>query len=814
MTKSLIVVLIPSDQLRKKYPQLFHLYPEKDIASLTPQAVSFSPLETNPDVLLVKDTDLGKTTLERLQILLIEYSQLHIALHENSRFARDFQYDIETFFPVEYIAYLTFSRTDTDIFHQALNRLIDHIVERSSRNAYNHVLTHLRNCFSIDWDLEDQLRKPAYLEAKYLRQLPADTLILWNDDESGQRLAQIAGTGQIVLAKDHMHAAIHGKKQLLILAELCWEQRKASQFFGYNIARDLVAGRNELNILFISRLSRKDLLTVNNPLAQLMVPIFLHAQFGQRFSFSKLYKEAQFSKTKWQVIRQYFINRSGIIDKLLHDIQYLRADASTADNLAILSKLGSFSGILNADIMKTTQQLQEIIENGENERLPIHLSLLIEQMQALYEETLDKEVVTVRQSPSKIAIIDDDELTCQRLSEGLSTYFAKVETFKCAELAWKAITAKPRSFSAVIVDMELLDENGFWRPMMGFDFIEKLDPYPHIAINVLTGYSRRALTYVQGSSSHGSIRYLTKDRRFNLPKYWGFGQIAERLQEQIKERAKYLQGPQLGPWRNGLLHFYFDHMASTDGEKIWQEVYSVVDRYRNHQDISQIPNTFWNVGLKEFDVDKLRTVLIHRLIVLYHQFRRPDRVVRFQEDLRGPIGFRTNAPKSYFNSLLGFSAIQIGEEIRENKNGAAEAEYMHVIQVRHFFPEEKSWLKGVFPNVAALEYEFLIETVQAILSEQISDIERHKGHPIFAKLPAAIASFRDCRNTINTISEISVPSQSKYHRKFYDIAVEFDYYMQNHRTEIEKLIQSKENFQMLQKMRDFVRQFGLGDSSS
>ena len=129
MTKSLIVVLIPSHQLVQKYTNLFDPFPEKDIASLTRQKVSFAPLETNPDVLLVKDTDLSKTTLQRLQILLIEYQHLHIALHENSRFGQDFQSEIEAFFPVEDIAYLTFSRTETDIFHQALNRLIDHIVE-------------------------------------------------------------------------------------------------------------------------------------------------------------------------------------------------------------------------------------------------------------------------------------------------------------------------------------------------------------------------------------------------------------------------------------------------------------------------------------------------------------------------------------------------------------------------------------------------------------------------------------------------------------------------------------------------------------
>lgn len=226
------------------------------------------------------------------------------------------------------------------------------------------------------------------------------------------------------------------------------------------------------------------------------------------------------------------------------------------------------------------------------------------------------------------------------------------------------------------------------------------------------------------------------------------------------------------------MQFYYRILESREGEGLWDDVYRCVDEFlakdeRNEPEI--ISRTLFHNDTKVFTYYHLRTALIHRLFCLFRQYSEHELV--FQRGIKKSIGFRKSAPKQYFNTLLGFSAINV------NKN-----EDSWKIQKKDLFEQEIAWLQQRMPDDISIRFPRLFETVLDII-DYIPPAIRQQ----IKSFPKTIESLPDCRFVIDTIDQLS--SQIKR-----DVFEDLHFYIENYPHEFKQLQQNEDGSAIAQVM--------------
>lgn len=244
-------------------------------------------------------------------------------------------------------------------------------------------------------------------------------------------------------------------------------------------------------------------------------------------------------------------------------------------------------------------------------------------------------------------------------------------------------------------------------------------------------------------------------------------EFAEKLLTEIKQKSVYMQGPENGPWPNGLLSLYYEHLKTTDGKKLWSEVFSTVDTFLPNEDNSKgiIPLSLFHVNRKSFTPNHLRTVLLHRLCCLHRQFQ--EGKVLYEQGIKKWLNLEIKNPKAYFQSMLGFS-ITFDRQDQEQHIG--------YIQPKGLFPEERQWLEQKFPQRENLEFPELIETI-------ISAAD-YFPNSTKTNFPKSMNSLSDCYEAIKLF-----PKLSGKKRTLFDMRIEFESYLENQHEEISRLKQ-------------------------
>lgn len=780
MNDSLIAVFIPSISVRELFLSSlsdFGKTPEKNAVVISSEKISYLPISWKPDCLFVSQREQSKELTEKIKCVFSRQKYIYIALHGNlEEIDFDFIFDHFNINPANTV-FTAFNRTGCDPFFNSFKQLAEYYSGKKAISAYRQIFSDLIDTFHIDWQLEGKLEKShQILPLPKSLQIPKDTVLVWSPGEYAEALKKVLGEERIATTENELKQKIKNQKRLLILAELNWRQKKLTQFFGYELAKELIARKSETDLAFLSVLDRTTLRACT-PTARLLTPIFQHYQLPLHTEI----EIPKFSATKWNIIRHYYLKPDGIVDKLLHDLKKLNQQSSVAKIIDTLVRMQTYASILPKEAAEVASETQKLFEN-QSEQAFQKLKFLQDLLENYYTDVVSPPQANLTKSPCKIMVVEDESDTLEAIERGLSDYFEVVKCYNNGAEALEDLQKNNRSYSALIVDMELLDSDGNWQAVQGYDLIEKAREFPHLVIYMLTVYSRRALSNIQSTMSSGKVGYLAKDPVRGLPLEKSYSVFAEELQSQIRKNSVYLAGPQNGLWKKGLLQFYYRILDSREGVGLWDDVYQCVDEFlakdeRNEPEI--IPRMLFHNDTKVFTFYHLRTALTHRLFCLFRQYSEHELI--FQRGIKKSIGFKKSDPKQYFNTLLGFSTINV------NKN-----EDIWKIQKRNLFEQEIAWLQLRMPEDITVRFPRLIETVLDII-DYIPPATRQQ----IRNFPKTIESLPDCRFVMDIINQLS--SQVKM-----DVFEDLHFYVENYPMEFKKLQQDEANSELASSILAFL----------
>jgi CheY-like chemotaxis protein len=763
---TLVFVIIPSVSIRELFRKTlpdFGKSPDKNAAALSYRQISYLPTESSPDILLVSQRELTAMTRNQIICHISQKQYLYVA-HHGSLEKSDCTFFHTLHTKYDHVVYQDFNRTEADPFYNVLKKLPSCFEDDATTKVYSQTLRDLHRCFNVNWQLEKQLEQAHQLNlpAQTIR-IPKDALVLWNPNEFAGALQQIVGRENVAVSPEEFALKCKGKKKLLILAELAWRYRKLSQFSGYELAKDLVAKKSEIDIAFISFLERKGL-KASTPAARLLAPIFPHVQMP----FEGELKIPAFSATKWNIIRQYYLKPDGIVDKLLHDLKKLNKRSGIPRVVDTLERVQTYAPILPEEATRAAERARDLLESDADAAFQ-EVKELQHLLEKHYHHVISPDRAMAGRVPYQVMLVEDDSDTLAAVENGLRDYFKTVECFTDGARALEKLTKNHRSYSALIIDMGLLDAEGNWQPVQGYDLIEKAKDYPHLVIFMLTVYSKRALSNIHGSMGFGDIHYLAKDPVRGLPQDRTYSAFAEKLQSLIQARNKFLRGPKFGIWNKGMLQFYYKTLETKEGEKLWGEVIACVDEFianeeQNNAEI--VPKTLFHVETRDFKIQHLKTVLIHRLICLHRQYREHE--IFFEKGIKTSIGFKMSSAKSYFNTLLGFSANNIKTNTESDS---------WKIRKRNLFDQEYEWLKRKFPRDATVSFPKVIEAFSDAW-DYVPAIKRNQ----LTGFPQSVDSLDDCLAMLKCLPRLPRHTQQ-------DVYEDLLFYAENYPQEFESLRQ-------------------------
>ncbi len=551
-----------------------------------------------------------------------------------------------------------------------------------------------------------------------------NTYIVCNPGPYAETLKKALGSKFIIDSPEILARKKKNLTSVLILAELTWEHKKHAQFYGYDLALSLIEGEITADLAFFSFLDRQQLIHMTST-AGILCPIFPHHRLPMSETDYFKLNIPPISPVKWKFIRRYVLEKSGMIDKLVHDIRHLTEHSTSKDIRDMLTVFERYRSILSEEILDYIGEFFPKMLKDKH-LVPIVVEDIVS-MLALHKSSFPSETdAELEDSPYRMMIVEDRDDILDKLEEGFSNFF-QVETFPGGEKAIEALAEDPSRYNVCIIDLELKDEQGFWQSVHGIDLLEAASKIPHLVTYILTSYSKRAVSTIKRLIQSELRRdipviYKTPDRI--IPDYLSYADLAREFIEKIEDNIDALRGPKLGIWKsNGLLAIY--HQISTPA--LWETVFQAVDSFIKSQDLNDrnarvIPTTFPQLKTKKFTEKHLRTLLMHRLICLYLQ--KKEGKIDFDNGLRRMSGFNGDIRgnlSQYFNSYLGLS-----KSLDEKEEGIV------YVEEKGLFEEEIQWLDNKFPDLKQWQYpelvEFILEPLKMDLSESFWE-KYGKGFP-------------------------------------------------------------------------------------
>lgn len=789
--RSLIMIIMPSRTVRQEMPKQlgdFGLDERRTVAAISLQQIAYlDNFEWSPEVLLISERTLSTTIEEKIIEIALKYQTIYV-FHHGRTDPNSHYYLRKLRSEGRQIAFRVFNRTTQNNVYLAIKHFLQIVHTPLTEIEFTTAFEQLKHCFSVDWEVDDKLKNMHLsLLPSSGWQLGKELLVVWNDNGFSATLKTINDSGQVAVTAKELETKLKGKKQLLILVELTWGGKRLSQALGFELAQELIAKGHEIDIVFASCLPRNELKKLNGT-ARLLAPLFPFVELPFDGDLKSCFWH--FSETKWRIIRNYYLRRDGIIDKLLHDLRKVTFRTSAQRIGTLMNTIQSYSKILPEEIVESSRDIALIVIRDFDAAI-LNVSKLISKLQDYYDRIVHSESLEKISKPynDRIMVVEDELSVLNTLGRGLKEFFPKTCLFNLGSEAYRELKQRNKNYAALIVDMELLDEDENLQEVQGYDLLELAKDYPHLAVNILTVYSGRALGNIYEQGNLSKFSYTLKDPVHGLPPFLNYATFARQIAKQIKDRNKFLVGPRHGAWANGLLRFYYDILESPEGPVIWDEVFEKVERFLDAgHDNSQgsIPKTLYRVDRREFGLPDLRLALIHRLICLYYQYA--EGKILFENGIRKAIGFKVNRPKAYFQSILGFSV---------RLTSLAKDEHECTIQKKNLFPEELRWLAAKLPTNEAILFPQLIYTILDA-SECLPPLSRRD-------FPKDLATLSDCERALKYLR-----SQNK--RFLQKMCFDFEDYLEKQPAEVTNLKQVPEGTRILKLIDDIVTE-GTSEAS-
>lgn len=545
--------------------------------------------------------------------------------------------------------------------------------------------------------------------------LQENIYFLWNDDKYAVALKGKLGEERIIISESELSYLIRSGNDidgLVILAELNWNGKRYSEFYGFERAFNLIKEGNTFPLIFCSFLNRLSL-RKKTKYSSLLTRIFSFQQLplNEKF-FNNWFEFPFYSKTKWFYIQRLLREESAVYDDIKH-----RFHVDERNILAVKKAIEyslEYERILDSDTIIQLYAIYQTIEKNDTELIRSQMLELKQHLDKInYSSVYLDDGIMENSGKESLMLVEDNIEIINKLDKDFSKYF-KVNKFTNGRKALDELYNRSNEYDVIIADLELLDDYNNWQQITGYDILELAEKYPHIVLYGLTSMPKRAVSELQENLSARRAKIKYKDPIEYLPLGYTLEAFAEIIKDEVRELRKHKKGPKYGPWKKGLLSTYYDTKSNQEEWKeIILDIYDRVDNLFLINDNSDniIPKKLFSEKKKEFDKEDLKKIIAHRLVCIYHQHRD----IEFRsEEYKELVDIEYRHFKNYLTTILGFSITGIDNMSDINDSST----FVININDAELLEEEIYWInkrKEIDPDlIPVVEYPKLLEILREI----------------------------------------------------------------------------------------------------
>ena len=510
-------------------------------------------------------------------------------------------------------------------------------------------------------------------------------------------------------------------REVIILVELKWESHSRQKYYGYEIAKrimNFVSPSDSLNILFISVIDRVKLYNLCNTQNRIFVQKYPHTcLIGLDLGTVAI---PVMSIKKFGYLKNYCLLKTGIIDRLSHDLRNLLANIDESKLSRFINDINMNREILTDNISNISNRLLQQHTEAEKKKLLSELQQSLIKLSIQLNESANG---MKKKSHSRVILIEDDKGTLEKLVRQLGHYFQSITTFSNGSGAALELENNSIDYDVVITDMELLNDK-FDDMIQGIDILELCEnKYPHLVTRVITALPKNALKQLTGK---GFDEIIFKDsvNESVIPPFENLVKFVSKIDLEVKKRKKLksLQGPKLSWW--GKHHTRKLYLLEINDPKkysaLWNDAFLKADAFINGE-FDNLPNVEKlsiefkavkdTVDNPESGFEIIDLLLTHRLIALWYVvvkskgktfYWKGDDSTEYSSQLGFQDGLDSRTAKAYFTTFLGLS----GKKLPNTSDGDQKCTML---------------LDNLFPK----EYEYLTKySVESISNILLCDINR------------------------------------------------------------------------------------------
>jgi CheY-like chemotaxis protein len=616
----------------------------------------------------------------------------------------------------------------------------------------------------------------------------AKIYFLWNDDKFSLALKEEVGNERIITTDEELIKLLNKDRQIdvfIILTELTWNNKKFSEFYGFEKAFQLIKKGIEIPLIFCSFLDRGSLKKHGN-YSPILARIFSFQQlpFNENI-FTEEFILPSYSKTKWFFIQRLVREQSAVYDDIKH--RFLIDETNLNEITKALEYSLEYENILDIDTISFLDAIKQTIENGDDKSISDQISAFGNHLDKMIYNSasteLDELDASVKES---IMLVEDNLDILEKLKSYLSKYF-EVTCFSEGKKALEELENNNTDYDAIVADLELLDKGNNWQEVTGYDILEVAVRYQHIALYGLTAMPKRAVSELQENLDTRRIKIKYKDRKEYLPLGYSAGAFAEIIKDEIRELSKRRKGPKLGLWKKGLRYTYYEVKSNKElWDEILNEIYDRVDNlltFKNNND-DIIPKKLISEKVTSYDDDVLKKIIMHRLLCIYHQAHDENFNSEVYKTL---VGINYSNFKNYLTTILGFSITAQHDDVISNETTI----FNLTITESELLDEENNWIN----QRRVSDPELIPAANYPILISLLADIKDFLANPELNKIKLKKVS--DFIKFFNVLSEIVIEKKS-----LLKIMIWIRDYKEN-----QKELQSLLNLPKLQGLKDIIDSF-------
>ncbi|MEX0813703.1 MAG: response regulator [Chitinophagales bacterium] len=561
------------------------------------------------------------------------------------------------------------------------------------------------------------------IEIKRLFILDEETKFLFPDKEGD---ALILSTDQLSKIEEHKATL----EAVIILAELDWERKHLQDFYGYQVAQQILSAvelKSYFNLLFISTLLRETLYKIINNRNRVFAKSFRHEKIGSHFSLSKI-SLPPVSKRKFEYLRKYCLTESGILDKLEHDIRPGRklSDDQIED---LLQHIRANADLLDGKMLEVLKDTN--VSDFHQKRRGLHEQLIsrMREVSGIKGQSKNGNSYKVESWKPRLLLLEDDTEQLFKMEGFLEPYFEVVTKSNGAD-AKEYLKNNAEQVSVAMCDMELLEANNLDQDVQGIDVLEYVkDNNPHIVLKVVSHLPKRALKVLFGDMLRVSDLVYKSMLLEGNPDF--ISDLVTEIQHEVDLRQTFqkLRGPSNTLWGNisrqggrggRLKQFYYGLKNDPDKKKEFDQMWSEIDeKLKNVMDKkgrinSHFPQVNKRNEIAEMPLQKslayLKELLINRMFWIRNLYGGVQEETVAFSDYKGYFEsgfllFSTDKKRfSQYGSLIGFS-------ISKSSTGNG-----HKLKFNQFFDEELIRIKETTKNLSFdLANSFLLDTIYDLL---------------------------------------------------------------------------------------------------